>query len=230
VKKQSKTAAIRTLLTQGKTVADVAKKLKVKPAAVYQVRYRMRKEEQEAREIDGVFKTIEKKAKVLGKMIDEAAKKEPVDIYTADAVKKQSKTAAIRALLEQGKTVAEIGEKLKVKPTAVYEAAKREPVDIYTTDPVNTPLAYSAGMRGKYAVPEPVQEAVQVFPDDPVNHPSHYMVGGIEVIDFIRAKNFSYLLGNVIKYVSRSQHKGHYLEDLKKAQWYLTRAIEEAQK
>lgn len=188
MKKQSKTAAIRTLLIQGKTVADVAKKLKVKPAAVYQVRYRMRKEEQEAREIDGVFKTIEKKAKVLGKMIDEDAK-----------------TAAIRAL-------------------------KEELVDTCTTDPVNTPLAYSAGMRGKYAVPEPVQEVVQVSPDDPVNHPSHYMVGGIEVIDFIRAKNFSYLLGNVIKYVSRSQHKGNYLEDLKKAQWYLTRAIEEAQK
>ena len=189
MKKQSKTAAIRTLLIQGKTVADVAKKLKVKPTAVYQVRYQMNKPARlakdifatcpEAREIDGVFKTIEKKAKVLGKMIDEAAKEE-------------------------------------------QEARE--------IDPVNTPLAYSAGMRDKYDVQEPVQEVVQVFPDDPVNHPSHYMVGGIEVIDFIRAKNFSYLLGNVIKYVSRSQHKGHYLEDLKKAQWYLTRAIEEAQK
>lgn len=156
-------------------------------------------------------------------------------------MKKQSKTAAIRALLEQGKTVADVAKKLKVKPAAVYQVRWRmnnarmskpiaREIDTYTADPVNAPLAYSAGMRGKYDVQEPVQEVVQVFPDDPVNHPSHYMVGGIEVIDFIRAKNFSYLLGNVIKYVSRSQHKGNYLEDLKKAQWYLTRAIEEAQK
>jgi len=155
-------------------------------------------------------------------------------------VKKQSKTAAIRTLLTQGKTVSEIAKKLKTAPASVYQVRhrmKKEEQEAREIDPVNTPLAYSTGMRGKYAhlygqlhvLPEPVQEAVQVFPDDPVNHPSHYMVGGIEVIDFIRAKNFSYLLGNVIKYVSRSQHKGHYLEDLKKAQWYLTRAIEEAQ-
>jgi len=60
---------------------------------------------------------------------------------------------------------------------------------------------------------------------DVVNHPAHYKVGGIEVIDFIESKNFSYNLGNVIKYVSRADHKGNKLEDLKKAQWYLTREI-----
>ena len=60
---------------------------------------------------------------------------------------------------------------------------------------------------------------------DNVNHPTHYKVGGIEVIDFIESKNFSYNLGNVIKYVSRADHKGNKLEDLKKAQWYLTREI-----
>lgn len=60
---------------------------------------------------------------------------------------------------------------------------------------------------------------------DTVNHPAHYKVGGIEVIDFIESKNFGYNLGNVIKYVSRADHKGNKLEDLKKAQWYLTREI-----
>lgn len=60
---------------------------------------------------------------------------------------------------------------------------------------------------------------------DNVNHPTHYKVGGIEVIDFIESKNFGYNLGNVIKYVSRADHKGNKLEDLKKAQWYLTREI-----
>lgn len=61
---------------------------------------------------------------------------------------------------------------------------------------------------------------------DPVNHPAHYKVGGIETADFILAKQLDYWLGNVVKYVSRAQHKGNYLQDLEKAQWYLSRAIE----
>jgi hypothetical protein len=60
---------------------------------------------------------------------------------------------------------------------------------------------------------------------DTVNHPPHYKTGGIETIDFIEAKELGYHLGNVIKYVSRAKHKGAELEDLKKAQWYLERAI-----
>jgi len=61
---------------------------------------------------------------------------------------------------------------------------------------------------------------------DMVNHPPHYKAGGIETIDFIEAKTLGYHLGNVVKYVSRADHKGNKLEDLKKAQWYLSRAIE----
>ena len=60
---------------------------------------------------------------------------------------------------------------------------------------------------------------------DNVNSPSHYKVGGIETIDFIEAKSLSYNLGNVIKYLTRADHKGNKLEDLKKAQWYLNREI-----
>ena len=62
---------------------------------------------------------------------------------------------------------------------------------------------------------------------DPVNHPPHYTVGGIETIDFIEAKQLPYHLGNVIKYVTRAQHKGSELADLKKAAWYLNRHIEQ---
>ena len=65
---------------------------------------------------------------------------------------------------------------------------------------------------------------------DAVEHPSHYTYGDIEVIDYIRDKltphEFTgYCIGNVIKYISRWRHKGG-LEDLKKAQVYLTWAIE----
>lgn len=66
---------------------------------------------------------------------------------------------------------------------------------------------------------------------DNVNSPSHYNFGDIEVIDYIRDKlskdQFTgYCLGNVLKYVSRWEHKGG-LEDLKKARVYLNWAIEE---
>ena len=67
-------------------------------------------------------------------------------------------------------------------------------------------------------------EVVGVAPD-PVNHPKHYTAGGIETIDFIEAKKLGYNLGNVVKYITRSGLKGNQLEDLRKAQWYLSREI-----
>jgi hypothetical protein len=65
---------------------------------------------------------------------------------------------------------------------------------------------------------------------DAVNHPPHYKVGGIETIDFIEAKSLSYNLGNVVKYITRADHKGNKLEDLKKAQWYLNREVQTMEK
>jgi hypothetical protein len=64
---------------------------------------------------------------------------------------------------------------------------------------------------------------------DNVNHPNHYKTGGIETIDYIRAKlgdegTVAYCMGNVMKYTSRWQDKNG-LEDLKKADWYLDYAI-----
>ena len=65
---------------------------------------------------------------------------------------------------------------------------------------------------------------------DMVNHPPHYTVGGLEVIDFIEAKELSYHLGNVVKYIVRAGHKNaDPLQDLQKARWYLERAISKAE-
>ena len=66
---------------------------------------------------------------------------------------------------------------------------------------------------------------------DMVNHPPHYTDGGIETIDFIRAKlgdeGFaSYCRGNAIKYLSRVGKKGNPIEDARKAEWYVTRLAE----
>lgn len=60
---------------------------------------------------------------------------------------------------------------------------------------------------------------------------NYYDVGGITVIDYIKAKLIpeeykGFLKGNVIKYVSRSAFKEDELSDLKKAQEYLGWLIE----
>lgn len=62
-------------------------------------------------------------------------------------------------------------------------------------------------------------------------NPAHYKKGKIETIehikDIIGDKHMtSYCIGNVIKYVSRYENKNG-VEDLKKARWYLDRAIKE---
>jgi len=42
----------------------------------------------------------------------------------------------------------------------------------------------------------------------------------------IESWRLGFHLGNVVKYVARSDHKGQRLTDLKKAHWYLQREIE----
>jgi hypothetical protein len=54
---------------------------------------------------------------------------------------------------------------------------------------------------------------------------SHYKDKAIQPWDYIASNNLGYLEGNVVKYVSRWREKGG-LEDLKKAQHYLTKLIE----
>ena len=84
------------------------------------------------------------------------------------------------------------------------------------------------------ATPEPItSESLNFTPTDTVNHPPHYNFGDIEVIDYIKQVTetydggfTAYCIGNVLKYVSRAQHKGNPSEDLRKAEWYLRKAIE----
>lgn len=65
-------------------------------------------------------------------------------------------------------------------------------------------------------------------PVDNINHPAHYTAGGIETIDFIKAKLTpeeykGYLKGNVLKYASRAGLKGNAVEDAGKLAWYANR-------
>lgn len=77
-----------------------------------------------------------------------------------------------------------------------------------------------------------MQNYIMAHAKDAIN-PTHYTSGGIETIDYIQAKLgndgvMAFCLGNVIKYVSRAGKKdiSTELEDLKKAQWYLNKAVE----
>jgi hypothetical protein len=62
-----------------------------------------------------------------------------------------------------------------------------------------------------------------------INHPSHY--GGennpYEAIKIIEHYNLCFHLGNVLKYVLRSDKKENEVEDLKKAKWYIERKIKQ---
>jgi hypothetical protein len=139
--------------------------------------------------------------------------------------KKLSKTAQVRAFVIDNPTVpsAEVAKKFDVKSQAVstikwqLKQVPKQKMDKFSE------LVYQA-TKG------PIKPLIMEYtpPADPVNHPEHYKAGGVETIDFIEAKGLGYHLGNVVKYISRAGRKGtnQGLEDLRKAQWYLARAIE----
>lgn len=62
-------------------------------------------------------------------------------------------------------------------------------------------------------------------------NPEHYRFGSIEVIEYIKSALgvdgcYNFCMGNAIKYISRAEHKGKQVEDLKKAIWYIDYAID----
>lgn len=77
-------------------------------------------------------------------------------------------------------------------------------------------------------------EKEEYYRDTMVNHPPHYTDGGIEVIDYIKAKNLDFCLGNAVKYISRAGKKSDAdmtqvektIQDLEKAIYYCKKEIE----
>ena len=115
--------------------------------------------------------------------------------------------------------------KNKLKATGRLPITPAVPLTTITTDESFKSLLEEVRIKPtdkvmQYATPITVSAT-----PDLVNQPPHYTTGGIETIDFIEAKKLNYNLGNVVKYLTRADHKGNKLEDLHKAQWYLTREI-----
>lgn len=63
--------------------------------------------------------------------------------------------------------------------------------------------------------------------DTHINHPAYYN-DGIEAAEYIASHKMDFFKGNVVKYVTRAGIKSAdtYLEDLKKARWYIDYLIE----
>lgn len=76
-----------------------------------------------------------------------------------------------------------------------------------------------------YNQPNPVwQEPSRAGSYNTITRPAHYARFAIEPLDFIKANNFNFLVGNVIKYVCRYDAKNG-VEDLRKAREYLDHII-----
>lgn len=124
-----------------------------------------------------------------------------------------------------------IREKTEYKPTYTEDEWKLRKYNIETDKYDETPAAQ--GWGGGPQVPEPgaeytIDENVNMKPFSLANMDqvggSHYK-SEIQVWDFIIANDIGYLAGNVVKYVSRYKKKGG-IEDLEKAQHYLSKLIE----
>ena len=117
-------------------------------------------------------------------------------------------------------------KKAKVVKKAKKVKPKWEQLGLFSSDKSLGQLAYEAGVGMAKSRMEGNRQIEMFEPKaDPVNNPTHYTVGGIETIDFIEAKKLGYNLGNVVKYITRADHKSNKLQDLRKAQWYLEREI-----
>ena len=108
-------------------------------------------------------------------------------------------------------------------------------------------LPFMDSINDQYAEIEQVRQAIKVKSDhmvdamsfgimgvsakDNVNRPSHYTKGKVECIDAIESATVgktgidAVCVANVIKYLWRYEEKNG-LEDIKKAQWYLQKLIE----
>jgi hypothetical protein len=148
-------------------------------------------------------------------------------------MKKETKASKIMKYIASNPRAkaGDVAKALKVSVNSVYQAtylAKKKVSPRMKTIAVGTSdksFAQHARMSA-IVFKNPPERGRQ----DNVNHPPHYKAGGIETIDFIEAKSLNYNLGNVIKYITRSDLKGNKLEDLQKAQWYLNREVQTMRK
>ena len=133
-------------------------------------------------------------------------------------------SAKIRRYLAKGTSIAEIAKRLGVSKNNVWTVIWKEKQKAKSAKPEEK---RKPGRPKKVTEQMTIEEWAGEAKPDPVNHPPHYKAGGIEVIDFIEAKDLNFRLANVVKYVSRAGKKNSDpVQDLEKAAWYLKREID----
>lgn len=155
-------------------------------------------------------------------------KSQIVELLEKQGHKPASTTSMLAMMIRYGLIIQEDGKVLravgnKYKPRTAF----------------NPRLKQRLGPKPKRKVTEDRLKVVMVRKPKPeaedtpdvINHPAHYKVGGIETIDFIKAKltpeEFKgYLLGNVLKYASRAGHKDNAMQDAGKLAWYANKLAE----
>lgn len=149
-------------------------------------------------------------------------------------MRKMSKTKQILAYIAKNPKAKpkEVADACSVKLHTVYnvtytarKSASSVPLTALAFNVSKGRMKSNAEIRDKLATLPVAKDIVTTHHTDMVNNPPHYTTGGVETIDFIEAKKLDYNLGNVVKYITRADHKGDKYEDLCKARWYLNRAI-----
>jgi hypothetical protein len=150
------------------------------------------------------------------------------------ATRKLTAAAQVRAFLKTNPKAkpTEIAKALNVSTTAVHNTIWRDktvgvPKRRYKTRAKKNNWETIAMVT----TDSPMHITMEEPKADMVNSPPHYKVGGIEVIDFIKAKltpdEFrGYLQGNILKYSSRVGYKGDASEDVGKLIWYANKLQE----
>ena len=137
-------------------------------------------------------------------------------------------SAKIRRYLAKGTSIAEIAKRLGVSKNNVWTVIWKEKQKTKVAKPEEKRKPGRPKKQKWVELTYPGEAFIpNSVPADPVNHPPHYKAGGIEVIDFIEAKDLNFRLANVVKYVSRAGKKdSDPVQDLEKAAWYLKREID----
>lgn len=152
---------------------------------------------------------------------------EPVQEIKVDGRRKRNPTleaAVAYSFKHLDVSVADIAKQFGVSLQGLYDKRHREKLKMKAKSKPKAAKTANATPAWKQAS---VSTSAAPVKQDVVNHPAHYKTGGIETIDFIEAKQLTYNLGNVVKYITRAgvKNKATHIEDLEKAAWYLNREI-----
>lgn len=226
----NKSEKIRKLLAKRVDRQQIVEDLKVSPQLVYAVAVNggyLKKKAKKAKKQSKIIKAVKETKQALDVV---KIKKDP----KAEAWKKhnpwfgvnESKTLAAldyhEELLSDG--IDPKSDEYWDKVNAKY-GSKSNKRQVRLT-PTQVALAKKLGISNEQYARE-ITALFDRSKTDPVNHPPYYKAGGIEVIDFIEAKDLNFRLGNAVKYISRAGKKASDpVQDLEKAAWYLKREID----